>query len=293
MSINGAQVCHGGVGDDRNLVVTGRQVLVEIDRTRRRRGQPVDQRPDPRVRPRELGLQQLASTRSMRQPATGVRVPRPLCFSEEHLYARHPAHPDGCRTAQGGGPDRGPAVDPAFRGNHHGHQVRRQRHDQRGPAPRLRRGHRLPAPRGHQSRGGARRRPADQLDAQPPRDRIRVQGRAAGDHPGNHGRGPHGAHRAGAARTHRPDQLARPLRRGTPARRRPVACHAHGDGIDGNTWTWAWSARSPAWPTRSNPLAAGRSLRSPRWPRRSTTDEPTGQVLNVNADTARRPWPAR
>jgi hypothetical protein len=40
-------------------------------------------------------------------------------------------------------------------------------------------------------------------------------------------------------------------------------------------------------------LAAGRSLRSPRWPRRSTTDEPTGQVLNVNADTARRPWPAR
>ena len=78
-------------------------------------------------------------------------------------------------------------------------EVRRQRHDRQGAGGGVRQGHRLPALRRSAAGGRARRRPADQRPAGPARHRAPLRRRAAGHHRRDHGRGPHGAHRPGAA----------------------------------------------------------------------------------------------
>ena len=59
VSINGVQVCRaGGVGEDRSLVdLTAREVHVVVDlHAGDADRHDLDQRPHPRLRPRELGL---------------------------------------------------------------------------------------------------------------------------------------------------------------------------------------------------------------------------------------------
>ena len=71
VSMNGVQVCRaGGVGEDRSLVdLTAREVHVVVDLHAgdgHRHG--LDQRPHPRLRPRELRLLQLSPTRPTQGP---------------------------------------------------------------------------------------------------------------------------------------------------------------------------------------------------------------------------------
>ena len=203
VSMNGVQICrNGSIGDDRNLVDLEPPRGPGRDRPAGRRGRGHD--PGPTTSPTTTSTKTAPTPASREVDAAGTnsmntQTRETTSMSDAQGQSRHA--------------DRGAALDPALRRHHHGDQVRRQRHGQRRAPPRLRRGRRLPAPRRHPPRGGARRRPADQRHAQPARHRIRVQGRAAGHHAGGHGRGPDGPHRPGGPRTRGPDQLPRPLRR--------------------------------------------------------------------------------
>ena len=167
-------------------------------------------------------------------------------------------------------------------------QVRRQRHGRRRPQGRLRPGRRLPAVCRAAPRRRPRRRPADRRDARPARPEQRVPRRAAGHDARGHGRRPHGAHRPGRARARRPAQPARPGRR-RAVRRGRRACSAPGAaaptstartvdlGLVGDVETV-----NPGRPCRTSSTPGGSRSSPPSRPTSTTT----GQVLNVNADTA-------
>ena len=95
------------------------------------------------------------------------------------------------------------------------------------PQAGVRRRHGVPAHRRAAPGGGARRRPADQRDAQTAWPAGRIQGRLPGHHPGDDGRRADGAGRSGRPGAGQPDQRPRPagrrhVRRGRePVHRRP------------------------------------------------------------------------
>ena len=127
--------------------------------------------------------------------------------------------------------------------------------------------------------------PQISADARPARHRVGVPRRPAGHHPRGDGRRPDGARRPGPARAGRPDQPARPARR-RPVRRGRRPVHRRAAPTPSSTArrsTSAWSARSP----RSGPRRCSTSSR-PAGSRSSPASPPTttAVVHNVNADTA-------
>ena len=145
---------------------------------------------------------------------------------------------------QGRGPDRGAALHPALPRQDHRHQIRRPRHDRRGPARVLRGGR--GAAQVHRAQAGdrARRRPADRAHARAPRHHVVVR-----EGPPRHRRRHHGGGRDGARRLGEPrDRRADPARRRAGDRphrqRRP---HAAGAAPRRDS---AASARSSRWTRR-------------------------------------------
>ena len=103
-----------------------------------------------------------------------------------------------------------------FHGEIDRREVRRQRDGERRAAARVRRGHGLPALRGHQARRRARRRTADLRDARAARHRERVPRRLPRHDARDDGRRAHGALGPGEPRARVAHQRAR------AARRRPL-----------------------------------------------------------------------
>ena len=169
VALNGVWVCrNSGVGEDRDLVdLTARDVTVEIDlKSGHGRGDDLDQRPDPRLCARELGVRVMSRdlTAALEKAATLTEA-----------------------LAVAGAVPRQDRRD----------QVRRQRDGRRQAQAGVRRGHRVPAVRRHPARRRARWRTADQQHARPTRHRVGVPRRTAGDVAGGDGRGPDGARRPG------------------------------------------------------------------------------------------------
>ena len=182
VSFNGSPVCIDGAGAPgaREVDLSGADIEVTIDLgVGAACGEHPHHRPVPRLRRRELGVQLMTL-----------------------------ATPD-----QGAGARRGAAVAQAAARQDRRGQVRRQRDDRRRAEGRVRRRHGVPAQLRHPPRRRARRRPADQRDAQTARHRRRFQGRLPRHHAGGARRGADGAVRPGRPRAGEPDQRARPVRR--------------------------------------------------------------------------------
>ena len=206
------------------------------------------------------------------------------------LHAEPPIPPP---RAQGADPHRVAALAEAVPRRDHRRQVRRQRDGEPRAAARVRRGHGLPALRGIKPvvvHGGG---PADLVDARAARHPERVPGRLPGDHARGHGRGPHGAHRAGQPRARDAHQRARParrrpLRRGRRAVPRPPPRRV----VDGEEVDLGLVGDV----VEVDPQAVLAQLDAGRIPVVSSIapdlDQP-GQSLNVNADPPRPRSPSR
>ena len=143
VAMNGVWVCRASTPaeDPAKVDLSGREVSVDHrPEVRRRAGHRVDQRPHPRLRPREQ---------------------RVLVMSDEHRRHRRRGPEEALHPARRTHAGRRPAVADAVPRQGRGGEVRRQRDDRRRPEEGLRRGHRVPALRRVQARRGPRRRPAD------------------------------------------------------------------------------------------------------------------------------------